>query len=81
MHRKKYRQYLKQYLKRALNNTDRSNKAVSDYLWQIKKPGFISRHKIEKSRALDDLREAFDQHQHWPLEIILSHLGIEIEGF
>lgn len=79
MHLKKYQQFLEQYLRNALKNTDGSNKAVSSYLWEMKKPGVISRHKTEKSRALDDLRAAFDEHQHWPLEIILSHLGIEIE--
>jgi hypothetical protein len=39
--------------------------------------GLLVLHKEEKQRALADARHAFDEHRHWPLEIILSHLGVE----
>jgi hypothetical protein len=39
--------------------------------------GLLVRHREEKRRALEDAQRAFDEHRHWPLEIILSQLGIE----
>jgi hypothetical protein len=39
--------------------------------------GLFTQHKDERRRALDDLRRAFDEHRHWPREIILAHLGVK----
>jgi hypothetical protein len=36
-------------------------------------------HREEKQRALADARQAFDEHRHWPLEIVLRHLGVSLE--
>lgn len=72
-----YQQYLKQYIMDAIGNSDGSNADIATQLWAKKVSGIFVRHKEEKTRALDDARKAFDEHRHWPLEIVLSHLGLE----
>jgi hypothetical protein len=45
----------------------------------MKVSGFLVRNRAEKQKALEDARNAFDSHRHWPVEIVLSHLGIKPE--
>ena len=71
-----YWQYLEQLVKEAVENSDRSNDGISNYLWSKKKPGRLTRNRVEKTKALDEARRAFGEHRHWPLEVVLSHLGI-----
>lgn len=71
-----YWQYLEQLVKEAMENSDRSNDGISNYLWSKKKPGRLTRNRVEKAKALDEARRAFAEHRHWPLEVVLSHLGI-----
>ena len=75
----RYQEYLKQYVNQAIQESDGSNRGVSEILWTIQVKGFLVRNRVEKQRALDDARKAFDDHRHWPREIILSHLGIAPE--
>jgi len=75
-----YRGAVENYVKQALENTDGSNKQISEYLWSLGTPGFLVRHKNEKRRALSDVRKAFDDHSYWPLEVILSQLGVDKES-
>ena len=72
----RYQEYLRQYVGQAIQNTDGSNRQISEYLSEIQVKGFLVRHRTEKERALADARKAFDEHRHWPLEIVLSHLGV-----
>lgn len=73
-----YQQYLEQYVKEAIAGSNGANADIAALLWTKKiGGGILIRHKEEKSRALDDARNAFDEHRHWPLEIILSHLGLD----
>jgi hypothetical protein len=72
-------QYMHQYLKEAIDNSDGKPAGIANYLSEIPMPGRFSRHKEEKIRALKELRQAFDEHRHWPLDIILSQLGIDVE--
>ena len=51
-----------------------------DYLSQQEVHGFFVQHRKEKQRALADARQAFDEHKHWPLELILKQLGLEPGG-
>jgi hypothetical protein len=74
-----YRSYLEQYVRDALANTDGSRSQISEYLWSLKVSGLFVRNKDERKRALEDARRAFDEHKHWPVEIVLSHLGITAE--
>jgi len=74
-----YRKYLQQFVNEAIRNSDGSNRSISEYLETIKVKGLFVTHKLEKSRALAEARNAFDKNRHWPLEIILSHLGVEKE--
>ena len=75
-----YRNAVQSYVRQALENTDGSNKQVSEYLWSLSVPRFLVRHKTEKRQALDDVRKAFDDHSYWPLEVILSQLGVDKES-
>jgi hypothetical protein len=72
-----YRQYLSQFVKEAVEQSDGSVRRIADRLHELQiKVTFVS-HRVEKERALVDAQRAFDEHSHWPLEIILKHLGVE----
>lgn len=73
-----YRQYLKQYVSEAIQNSSGTNAGIAEYLSGIVIGGWLTRHKEEKRRALLDARVAFDEHRHWPRDIILSHLGLDL---
>jgi hypothetical protein len=72
-----YEKYLEEYVKDAIASSDGTNAGIATQLWAKKISGILVQHKEEKNRALDDARKAFDDHRHWPLEIILSHLGLD----
>jgi len=72
-----YRRYVEEYVKQALDNSNGSNAAISEYLTTIKPAGRFTSHREEKNLALAEVRKAFDEHRHWPLTIILTYLGIE----
>ena len=72
-----YQKYLHEYVTQAVKQSNGSISEIYDYLGQITVGGFLTRHKEEKRRAIQDAMRAFGEHRHWPLEIILSHLGIE----
>lgn len=72
-----YRRSLKELVAEALENSDGSNAGISSYLWEKRISGLIVPKRAEKKLALDDARKAFDEHRHWPLEIVISHLGID----
>ncbi len=71
-----YRHYLELFVREAVENSDGTNPSVSNYLWEKKVTGLWVRHRLEKQKALNEARKAFDEHRHWPMEIVLSHLGI-----
>ena len=73
----KYQRYLQEYVDQALANSDGSPGGVRDYLEGIQVKGWLVKDKPEKQRALADAIQAFSEHRHWPLDIILSHLGLE----
>lgn len=76
-----YQRYLKEYVAQALAEADAgdgSNRAVAEALSTITVGGFLSAHKEERRRALSDARAAFDDHRHWPRDLVLKHLGVEI---
>jgi len=74
-----YRRYLEQYIREAIANTSGSNTSIYEYLDSIRIGKYFVAHKEEKKRALTDARQAFESHRHWPLQIVLSHLGIKLE--
>lgn len=74
-----YRQYLQAYVAEAIRNSDGTNAGIAQYLANIViGNSFLTRHKVEKKRALLDARVAFDEHRHWPREIVLKQLGVEL---
>jgi len=73
-----YRRYLKEYVAQARQASDGSVRSIAEELSVIHVGGLLVVHKEEKKRALADARRAFDEHRHWPLEIILSHLGLAV---
>lgn len=74
-----YQKYLQEYVKQAVKQSNGSISEIYDCLGQITVGGWLTRHKEEKNRALQDAMRAFSEHRHWPLDIILSHLGVEVE--
>ena len=77
---KKYQHYLQQYVDQAFQNSDGTVRGLQDYLESIQVKGIFVRDKVEKQRALADAIQAFTEHRHWPLDIILSHLGVSRPG-
>lgn len=77
---RKYQFYLQQYIDLALQNSDGTPGGIRDYLESIQIKGLFVRDKVEKQRARYDAMQAFSEHRHWPLEIILSHLGVSHTG-
>jgi CRISPR-associated protein Cas8b1/Cst1 subtype I-B len=74
-----YRRYLEQYVKEAISSTSGSNTSIYEYLSSIRIGKYFVAHKEEKQRALTDAKQAFEAHRHWPLQIVLSHLGIKLD--
>ncbi len=72
-----FRQYIEDYTKEAIENSDGTNAGIAEFLSTKKQAGRFSSHREEKNMALAEVRKAFDEHRHWPLAIVLSHLGIE----
>jgi len=73
-----YHQYLQQYVTEAVQESDGSVRGIAEQLSMIQVKGLLVSHRVEKQRALADARQAFDEHRHWPLEIILKHLGVTL---
>ena len=76
---KLYQQYLQEYVGRAIQNSNGTNASIAEHLDTIH-IGRLAAHRLEKERALADARKAFDEHRHWPLDIVLSHLGVKVEN-
>jgi hypothetical protein len=76
-----YRRYLNEYVKEALENSNGTAAGASAYLWEKKISGILVQHKVEKNKALAEARRAFDEHRHWPVSIIISHLGLDLKEF
>lgn len=76
---KRYQQYLEQFVREAIEQSDGSVQQITERLHERVVKGAFVAHRIEKERALADAQTAFAGHSHWPLEIILSHLGIKRE--
>ena len=72
-----YRQCLQEVVQEAIDHTDGSTRQMSEYLWSLKVGRWFVRNKAEKQKALDEARIGFDNHRHWPLEIVISHLGLD----
>jgi len=76
MNRNLYQQYLQAYIDQAVRDSDGSVRGIYEQLSQMQVKGLLVLHREEKRRALVDAKQAFIEHGHWPLEIILSHLGV-----
>ena len=74
-----YRRYLDEYVQEAIDYSNGGKEGILNYLRDKQSPGFLSRHKKEKIQALEDARHAFEQHRHWPVDITLSHLGVNVK--
>jgi hypothetical protein len=73
-----YRQVLEKYVTEAVQNSDGTHTGISNYLWDVKIPR-LSLNRYERQRALADARQAFDDHRQWPVDVILSHLGLKAQ--
>lgn len=74
-----YERYLKEFILEAMVNSDGTVRGIAGCLWDKQVKGWLVRDKQVKQRALEDARRAFEEHRHWPLEIILKHLGVEVK--
>jgi hypothetical protein len=74
-----YRRILEQYVREAIKNSDGTASGIAQYLNSITPPGRFTSHRLEKQTALREAIKAFDDHRHWPVNIILSHLGVETD--
>jgi hypothetical protein len=74
-----YQKYLRDYVNQAIAESDGTNRGIAEALSTIRVGGLLTPHKDERRRALADARRAFDEHRHWPREIILTHLGVSAE--
>lgn len=72
-----YRQCLQEIVQEAITHSDGSNAGIAEYLSSVTVSGWFTRNKTEKRKALEEARKAFDEHRHWPLEIVISHLGLD----
>jgi hypothetical protein len=72
-----YRRYLQEYVQAAIEKSNGTAAGISERLWENKVGGRFTRFRVEKQKALDEARRAFDEYRHWPVDIILSHLGVE----
>ncbi len=73
-----YQRYLNEYVAQALRESDGTPRGIAEQLAAYQPGGRFAAHKEERRRALADARQAFDEHRHWPLEIILSQLGVKV---
>ena len=73
-----YRRFLEEYIQEAYDGSDATPAGITEHLRSIKPPGRFTRSRGERQAALRESINAFEEHRHWPLEIILSHLGVEI---
>ncbi len=72
-----YRSALKKYVLEAIQHSSGSNARVYEYLSTIKINKYLVKNKLEKQRALADACKAFDEHRHWPQDIVISQLGLD----
>jgi hypothetical protein len=75
---KMYNYYLQQYVSQAIRESDGTNRGIAEALEMIRIGRWFVTHKLERERALAEARDAFGRNRHWPLEIILSQLGVEM---
>lgn len=75
----RYQKYLIEYISLARRESDGTNRGIHERLSEMKVSGLLVRNRVEKTRALEDARKAFDEHRHWPLEIVLTQLGLKKE--
>lgn len=73
----RYRGFLRAYLHEAMLHSDGTVRGISEYLETVRLGGWFVRFRRERLRALEDARRACDEHRHWPLEVLLAHLGVE----
>jgi len=79
-----YRQYMLQFIRQAIHESDGSNSGIATALLERNIPtkgvrSWFLKDAEEQIRALNDARKAFDEHRHWPRSLVLSHLGLDPE--
>ena len=75
---KLYRQFLQEYVSEAVRTSNGSVFSIRENLDAMQVGRWLVKHRAERLRALEDARTAFEKNRHWPLEIILSQLGVEV---
>ena len=77
MNQERYKQFLIEYTRRALDGSDGTPDGAVRYLSQIKKPGIFS--PQEKKTAYVRAQRIFAEMNDRPLWLILKALGLSLE--
>ncbi len=77
MDQTRFKDYLIEYTKTALDSSDGTPSGAENYLSSQKKPGFLA--SAEKKEAFQRAQKVFTEMQDRPLWLVLKALGLTVE--
>jgi hypothetical protein len=77
MDQSRYTQFLVEYIKKSLDESDGTSYGASNYLSAQKKPGFLA--PGEKKEAFQRASKVFAEMRDRPLWLVLKALGLTVE--
>lgn len=77
MNQSRFNEYLVEYVKKSLDNSDGTSDGAANYLAGQKKPGFFA--PPEKKEAFQRARQVFNQMSDRPIWLVLKALGLSTE--
>jgi hypothetical protein len=77
MDQSRYIQFLVEYIKKSLDESDGTAYGASNYLSAQKKPGFMA--PSEKKEAFQRANKVFTEMRDRPLWLVLKALGLTVE--
>ena len=77
MNQKLYLQYLREYTLQALEQSGDDVSLAGDYLERQKKPGIMTKDRLEKKTALDRATKIFLESRQRSLYVVLKSLGFD----
>ncbi len=77
MNQKLYLQYLRDYTLQALEQASDDVSLAANYLEEQRKPGLLSKDRLEKKAALDRATKIFMESRQRSLYVVLKSLGFD----
>jgi hypothetical protein len=77
MDQKLFIKYLRNYTLQALEQTGDDVSQAAAYLEDLKKPGILTRDRLEKKAALEHARKIFKESRQRSLYVVLKSLGFD----